>query len=66
MYVCIYYVCIQIHTYIYGETILVISQYKIRRKGDTETQCTTVGCSVHGQNQQDDKGNQLSELHEGS
>lgn len=61
-----YYVCVQIHTHIYGETILVISQYNMRRKGDPQTQCATVGSSVCGQNQQDDKGNQLSELQEGS
>lgn len=59
-----YYVCVQIHTYIHGETTLVIAQYNMRREGDTHS--TTVGCSVHGQNQQDDKGNQLSELQEGS
>lgn len=58
--------CTDTYTYIYGETILVISQYNMRRKGDPETQCATVGSSVCGQNQQDNKGNQLSELQEGS
>ena len=32
-----YYVCVQIHTYIHGETTLVISQYTMRREGDTHT-----------------------------
>lgn len=37
IYVCMYYVCVQIHTYIHGETTLVISQYTMRREGDTHT-----------------------------